>query len=471
MRYIIFGTGRFYHNRQKIIRLYDEESKIVFFFDNAVQESGDRRLDGVAVIRPKVVEKEQYDKVLLMSLQDKEMRDQLLELGFRREDIWNWSEFRNHFELGLFIGSSRRQSYRRRILLITTDMGYNGGTLAVTYAARALRAENEVLIMTPSIDTKLVTELVADGLNIMVCPPLPFISPREEYIIRGFDAVIINVFQMLPTAFQIASFQPVVWWIHEYKELYEEIMSKYGYMADDSVMDNIHAYAVSDIPREHFNRIFPDKIRKTLPYGIPDWQEKQPVFRTKRKKVFALMGGIQERKGTDIYAQAAGKLRTRWATEQAEFWIVGGTGNQDTIDWIQRLSENSIELKGLMTREQIKAAYEEIDVVVCPSREDPLPIVMTEGMMYGKVCIASDRTGTADLIREKENGLVCRAEDVDSLADAMEWALTHPEECAAIGRKARQTYESIFTMDVFRERLEDAIEEALGSDGGRIHGV
>ena len=124
-----------------------------------------------------------------------------------------------------------------------------------------------------------------------------------------------------------------------------------------------------------------------------------------------------------------------------------------------------------MTREQIKAAYEEIDVVVCPSREDPLPIVMTEGMMYGKVCIASDRTGTADLIREKENGLVCRAEDVDSLADAMEWALTHPEECAAIGRKARQTYESIFTMDAFRERLEDAMEEALGSDGGRIHGV
>ena len=293
MRYIIFGTGRFYHNCKIAINVYDTNSETVLFFDNAATEK--QELEGIPVVRPVYIAHEQYDKILLMSLKAHEMREQLCLLGYVQENIWSWQDFLNYFMLGLFIGSSRRQSYRRRILLITTDMGYNGGTLAVTYAARALRAENEVLIMTPSIDTKLVTELVADGLNIMVCPPLPFISPREEYIIRGFDAVIINVFQMLPTAFQIASFQPVVWWIHEYKELYEEIMSKYGYMADDSVMDNIHAYAVSDIPREHFNRIFPDKIRKTLPYGIPDWQEKQPVFRTKRKKVFALMGGIQER--------------------------------------------------------------------------------------------------------------------------------------------------------------------------------
>lgn len=469
MKYLIFGIGKFYHNRKTAINAYDINSETVLFFDNAAMEQ--QELEGVPVIRPVYIVKEQYDKILLMSLKVHEMWEQLLLLGFAQEDIWSWQDFQNHFMLGLFIGSSRRQSYRRRILLITTDMGYNGGTLAITYAARALNEENEVLIMTPGIDAKLAAELVADGLNILVCSSLPFISPREEYIIRGFDAVIVNVFQMLPAAFQIASFRPVVWWIHEYKELYEEIMSKYGYMVEDSVMDNIHAYAVSDIPRRYFNRIFPDKIRKTLPYGIPDWQEKQPVLRTRRKKVFALMGGIQERKGTDIYAQAAGKLRTRWTTEQAEFWIVGGTGNQDTIDWIQRLSENSIELKGLMTREQIQAAYEEIDVVVCPSREDPLPIVMTEGMMYGKVCIASDRTGTAGLIREKENGLVCRAEDVDSLVDAMEWVLTHPEECVEIGRKARETYESIFTMDAFRERLEDAIEETLESDGGRIHEI
>ena len=469
MQYIIFGTGKYYHNRKEQIKIYDPNSEILVFFDNAVD--GDKEMEGRKVIKPSFIESERYDKMLLMSVKEQEMKEQLQSLGFVQDKIWTWKDFIGYFRLGLFIGSSRRQSYRRRILLITTEMSYNGGTLALVYAAKALARDNEVLIAAPGIVDMLVRELVNNGLNILVCPSLPYVGVREEYIIRGFNAVIVNVFQMLPAAFQIASFQPVVWWIHEYKELYEEIMSKYGYMVDDSVMDNIYAYAVSDIPRGYFNRIFPDKIKKTLPYGIPDWQEKQPVLRTRRKKVFALMGGIQERKGTDIYAQAAGKLRTRWATEQAEFWIVGGTGNQDTIDWIQRLSENSIELKGLMTREQIQAAYEEIDVVVCPSREDPLPIVMTEGMMYGKVCIASDRTGTAGLIREKENGLVCRAEDVDSLVDAMEWVLTHPEECVEIGRKARETYESIFTMDAFRERLEDAIEETLESDGGRIHEI
>ncbi len=469
MRYIIFGTGRFYHNRKEKIKIYDEKSETVFFFDNAAIEQ--QELEGVPVIRPVYIVREQYDKILLMSLKAHEMWEQLLLLGFVQEDIWSWQDFQNHFMLGLFIGSRRRRSYRRRILLITTDMGYNGGTLAITYAARALNEENEVLIMTPGIDAKLAAELVTDGLNIMVCPSLPFISSKEEYIICGFDAVIVNVFQMLPAVFRIAAFQSVVWWIHEYKELYAEIMSKYGYMVDDSVMGNIYAYAVSDIPRKYFNRIFPDKIRKTLPYGIPDWREKNLMFRTKQKKIFAVVGYVSELKGQDIFAQAVERLCTKWTLEQAEFWLIGSVGKDAYLKEILRLSGGNIEVKGAMNRKQIMSAYQEIDVVVCPSREDSLPIVMTEGMMYGKVCIASDRTGTADLIREKENGLVCRAEDVDSLADAMEWVLTHPEECVAIGKKARETYESIFTMDAFRERLEDAIEKALGSDGGRIHGV
>lgn len=469
MRYIIFGTGRFYHNRKEKIKIYDEKSETVLFFDNAATEQ--QELEGVPVVRPVYIVKEQYDKILLMSLKVHEMREQLLLLGFAQEDIWSWQDFQNHFMLGLFIGSSRRQSYRRRILLITTDMGYNGGTLAITYAARALNEENEVLIMTPGIDAKLAAELVADGLNILVCSSLPFISPREEYIIRGFDAVIVNVFQMLPTAFQIASFQPIVWWIHEYKELYEEIMSKYGYMVDDLVMENIHAYAVSDIPRRYFNRIFPDKIRKTLPYGIPDWREKNLMLQTKGKKIFAVVGHVSELKGQDIFAQAVEKMRVKWTLEQAEFWLIGSVEKEAYLKEILRLSGDNIEVKGAMNRKQIMSVYQEIDVVVCPSREDSLPIVMTEGMMYGKVCIASDRTGTAGLIREKENGLVCRAEDVDSLVDAMEWVLTHPEECVEIGRKARETYESIFTMDAFRERLEDAIEETLESDGGRIHEI
>ena len=464
MKYIIFGTGRFYQNRKEMIRIYDEEGRTVLFFDNAAQESGSRQLEGVPVVRPEAVGKERYDKVLLMSLQEEEMREQLLGLGFRKEDLWSWQEFLNHYKLAFFTGSDRKRGYRRRILLITTDMGYNGGTLAITYAARALSRDNEVLLMAPGIDTRLAGELREEGLPVLVSPVLPYIGAKEKYIIRGFDAVIVNVFQMLPAVFAAAAIRPVVWWIHEFGELYEETMEKYGHLADREVLGNIHAYAVSRIPQGYFNAVFPGMIRKTLPYGIPDWEEKEG--REKEGLVFALLGGVQKRKGTDLYAQAAAKLRRKWKEEEAEFWVVGGSESRSAEEEVRRLAEGSLELKGLMTREQIKAAYEEIDVVVCPSREDPLPIVMTEGMMCGKVCIASDRTGTAELIREKENGLVCRAGDAESLAEAMEWVLTHREACGRIGREARKTYEEIFSMEAFRKRLEEALEEA---EGDRAH--
>ena len=114
---------------------------------------------------------------------------------------------------------------------------------------------------------------------------------------------------------------------------------------------------------------------------------------------------------------------------------------------------------GLLTREEIYGIFPHIDVVVCASREDSLPIVMTEGMMFGKVCITTDATGTADFIRDGENGFVVPAGDDQALKEKMEWILYHRDRLADIGRNARKTYEQYFSMDVFGANLEKALLE------------
>ena len=116
---------------------------------------------------------------------------------------------------------------------------------------------------------------------------------------------------------------------------------------------------------------------------------------------------------------------------------------------------------GVLTREKIYKAFSQIDVVVCTSFEDPLPIVMTEGMMFGKTCIATDNTGTADYIRDGENGFVVPAGNCKALKEKMEWVIQNQDKLEGIGRKARETYKKYFTMDVFAENLEKAITETI----------
>ena len=143
--------------------------------------------------------------------------------------------------------------------------------------------------------------------------------------------------------------------------------------------------------------------------------------------------------------------------------MIGGIGEDEYCNMIRKIAKESdqVKIKGKLTREEIDRAYQQIDVVVCPSREDPLPIVMTEGMMYGKVCIASDATGTADFIEDGDNGLLCTAGDVESLASKMQWVIDHPERLVDMRKNARKTYEKYFTMEKFAQRLDTVITETI----------
>ena len=98
----------------------------------------------------------------------------------------------------------------------------------------------------------------------------------------------------------------------------------------------------------------------------------------------------------------------------------------------------AVKILGLKTQAEIQTLYKAIDVVVCPSYEDCLPIVLTEGFMNSKVCIASDNTGTVHFITEKVNGLVCKAGDVDSIEECMEWCLSNRDKLPEIGKNTRK---------------------------------
>lgn len=460
LKIIVFGVGKFYNNRKAQLASY-RNIEIVAFADNKESLWGSS-LDGCVVVAPQDIEKIQHDMIVIMSTYGEEIYGQLIGLGVPWERIRPWEVFYTEMASGAwktFRGKNDDGNGRQSILVISTDLNYNGGSLAAAYAVMALKARGyNAALAAPFGDGKFINELIGNGITVHICPELPYICNMEW--MRHFDAVVVNVFQMMHSAVRISRVRPVLWWIHESAEIFDETRLRYWNRVMQSSLEDIDIRAVSRVPKENFNRFYPDRVQKILHYGIPDMAaEKRMNDIGKEKLIFAIVGNVCARKAQDIFCKAVQALND---STRAEFWIVGSCGEDAFCDEVYGMCSqtDSLKMMGLLTRDGIYHFLPEIDVIVCASREDPLPIVMTEGMMFGKVCITTDVTGTADFIREGENGFVIPADDVDALKERMEWILDNKDRLAGIGRNARKTYEQYFSMEVFGENLDKALCEA-----------
>lgn len=461
LKIIVFGLGKFYKNRKEQLRSYSEV-ELVAYTDNNIFLWGEL-IDGTAVVPPEKILEIDYDVILIMSTYEEEIYQQLIKMGVGDSKIKFWEIFLAEQVSGMskfFRGKGNNNRTKDKVLIISTDINYDGGSLAAIYAALALNSRGyDACLAAPAGDDRLIAETTDRGISIYIRPSLPFVYYETELWIKQFDMVIVNVFQMMQSAIKACLFRPTLWWIHEPMALFGKIYAQHWNRVCTEVLDNIGIYAVSRIPRNNFNHFYPKRIRQILNYGIPDMLTDDLKFDcTKKKMVFAIIGSVSKRKAQDVFCKAVKSMNQ---DGQTEFWIIGNYGKDVYSEEIRRMSAEAgnIKMLGLLTREEIYSIFPQIDVVVCTSREDPLPIVMTEGMMFGKVCITTDTAGTADYIQEGENGFVIPSEDADALRERMEWVLNSKDKLEKIGRNARKTYEEYFTMEVFGENLEKALIE------------
>ena len=461
MKILIFGTGKYYiKNRSLLLSILDDD-EIVAFIDNKIDTK--KKFEDKDIYNPLNISELSFDIILIMSLQNiKEMREQLLNLGISSKKIIPFEKYmaeKIHGEFHLYLNDT--SSMEKSILIISTDFMYNGGTLAAIYAAMSLKLKKyNVWIAVPKINKKLLKEVSSFGINIAICQKLPYLGNEELFFIKKFDITLVNVFQMIQSAIKISEFKPVLWWIHEPSEIYKSYPHLIADHSDVSIMNKINVVAVSEIAKKNFDSHFPFIIKDTMSYGIPDRYENLNYYNEHKNQnlIFALIGGITIRKAQDIFLNAIRMLSIN-DRKNLEFWIIGSIGDNDYTTKIRDMAAEIEQVKiwGTLTRNELEKIYPNIDVVVCPSLEDPLPIVMTEGMMYKKVCIASDSTGTSQYIENGINGLICKTNDVEDLMQKMKWCIDNRAKLNEIGNNARKTYEENFTLEKFGDRLEQLL--------------
>lgn len=454
-RVVIFGTGKWYSKYKEIVSY---NSQIVYLFDNNTAKWG-TMIDGIPVVEPASIDESDYDYVILMSIKAVEMKRQLIESGVSKSKILFWEEYRSKVSLGDFeylYNCEKRNG--KSVMIITTNLGYNGGSMAAINAAEALgnRGYN-VTLCTPEIDMKLLGEIKGRGYSILIAPEVPYIGNSFKEMVAQFDAVLVSVFQMIRCAAELSEITSCTWWIHEssdrYCDIYPVIRQQFEEYDSADRLKHINVVGVSRHAAEVFRTHYPELETGVMSFGIPD-DGKKRARKSGNKRIFALVANIEELKGQHVLIDAVEQLDENIKSNSRFLLIGNNKGDKYYKTIIDRINEiDCIEYLGMMSREQLYDMYSDIDVIICASYEETMSATIVEGMMNGKICITSDNTGIAQYINDGCNGYVYTTNDAQRLKEKIEWIFNNFDECKDVKIKARITYENNFTMDIMADNL------------------
>lgn len=452
MKVVVFGTGLFYKNRKE--RVWKQ--KVVAFLDNDPQKQG-TSLDNRMIYSPDKIKDLDYDYVLLMGKDEncRAMKQQLVELGIDEDSILRFDEFCDYEEqreIQLYYSRGSSGVFgdaSRRIVLLSHELSNTGAPIVLLNAAMIMKKNGYNPVIVSPKDGPLRAEIIEHDIPVMI---EKHIRKKNEFIWEWMTSsafVWVNTLDFSYLIDDLAeSGVPAAWWLHETDISYEIIgMSK---MPKGSKI--IPTYGVGKCAIASFEKYLKRNDIRNLFYGIPD-------ERKEKKICFALIGTISVRKGQDIFADAVALLSEEQRAK-AEFKVIGGVVEQHVYDALVLKAKDypCLEVVGPVSHEEMLRMYKTIDVVVCPSRMDPMPVVITEGLMNHKICIASNATGSSGLITDGKDGFVCEV-NAESLAEKMAWIIEHEEELDGMKEAARKLYEDNFSMDVFEKNIMQILKK------------
>lgn len=469
---IVMGIGAAYRKRRDIFEENFERIRITGFLDNSAVKG--QVLEGITVYKPDEIYKLNYDGIVISSNKYKdEMKKQLLELGVSQEKIWDFMSLRKYCYIGekKTYGIDKNISFKRKnVLIISTDMDFSGGTLVAIYAAQALSKNGYyVRLAAPSINDKLLVEIMEMGLSVTIWPALPYMYNEDKEWVSQFNIVIVNVFQMMNCAYFISQFRPVLWWIHEvhspWVDFYQQTRKQFQAIDSNEWMNRrlLKVMGVSNNANYAFDFFYPNIIAGTLPFGIPDeFKEHEEVIKSD-KTIFAVLAGYAEFKGQDILIDAIELLPIEMQ-EAIEVWFIGPSNENRTALERKCANMGNVRFCGRLTHEEVIIRLNKIDVIVCPSLIESMSMAIMEGMMFNKICIASSGTGIAEYIQNGKNGYIFENGNSISLAKCLIDVIKKKGHLEKMKMLSRQTYDNYFSIEVFGKRLLENIKQLEKED-------
>jgi len=140
----------------------------------------------------------------------------------------------------------------------------------------------------------------------------------------------------------------------------------------------------------------------------------------------------------------------------AGLWIAGDGDLREALEQRAR-RHTGVRFFGQVSEEQKQDLLARCRCLAMPSRGEGFGLVYLEAMRMGRPCLAGDGDGGREVVNPPEAGLAVNPDDPAQLAAAAVRLLTAGPEWDAWSCAARRRYESGFTAQHFRQRLNAAL--------------
>lgn len=355
-----------------------------------------------------------------------------------------------------------KDQIRGSILMVSHDSLLGGATIALQYAARALNNNGYFVTFLIPKEGGIIRELEKDEIHYIIDSTLYGNGEWMQYA-ENYDVVFLNTMLMGVHIEQLQEYnKKIFWWIHEAPEYYKKIdKSKYTFNADSK----LRVRCVGDYAQKAFERNFPEISTDILLYGLADYSGEIAATEVKKadRIIILSVGTIEYRKGQDILCRSIGLLSDE-ERNKCRFLFIGGKVDDKIYQQIkncQKTYPQAVCILGTLDREQMMEKFRECECVICSSREDPMPVFMTECMMQARIAICSENTGTAGVLKDGYDGLIYQKNDPGLLAEKIRYVINNRHNLEQMKRNARDTYVKLFAMEVFEKRICEEMENFI----------
>lgn len=464
MDIMLFGTGDCYSKYKK----WFEEFHIVALLDNDQNKQG-TQIDGHRVLAPVEGVKENYDYIFILSVHEAEIRTELRGLGVEESKIIHYHGLRTFLAekdsvKRLPVRFYPYEEETRTVLILSYDLNPSGAFLAFFEAAAVLKKNGYLVVVASMDDGPMRKKLMNCGIAVIVDPNMQIGTCCDIDWIKTYAVIFCNTLNFYHMLSKRDESQKYVWWLHEPETFYEGIDA--GELRELSDK-NLRIYAAGKAAAEAFKKFHPDTKVSMLRYGIPDvyrYKEK-PAAREEDKKKFAVVGNVQNYKGQDLLIDAIKYLDEK-TRQRSEFFIYGNKVSKYAEDLMWEARDlTCVHFEGAVSHEEILEKLCDIDVLICPSRADTMPVAVTEAMMLHIPCIVSDAVGTAEYITNDREGIVFESDDIKGLAKAICSCVSDEMDLKSMGKAARNLYDDYFSMEVFEKTLLEMASDWIAQDG------
>jgi glycosyltransferase involved in cell wall biosynthesis len=180
------------------------------------------------------------------------------------------------------------------------------------------------------------------------------------------------------------------------------------------------------------------------------------AWRDDRRKVL-FVGRLDPQKGIDVLMRAVAGLEQHLSVRIIGDAVVSN-GN------ISRLTSAHVSFLGWQNEDVIAAHLAACDLVALPSRWEGFSLVAVEAMRARKPVIATAVGGLREIVVDQKTGALVPAGDAAAFRAALlRWSEV---ELAEMGKRGRERYRQLFTMERVHRELKELYMEVLHRTGG-----